>query len=44
MSEMGRLVRFSTDDLPEQDRLAIWTEEFGKAVVKVEFEPAGDAP
>ena len=44
MSEMGRLVRFSTDDLPEQDRLAIWTEEFGKAVVKVEFEPVGDAP
>jgi AraC-like DNA-binding protein len=44
MSEMGRLIRISTDDLPEKDRLAIWTEEFGKTILKVEFKPAGDAP
>jgi AraC-like DNA-binding protein len=33
-------LRFSTDDLPEQDRMAIWHEEFGRHVIKAQFEPA----
>jgi AraC-like DNA-binding protein len=30
--------RFSTDDLPERDRMAIWHEVFGRQIVKVLFE------
>src|SRR5436853_4333610 len=33
------IVRFSTDDLPEKDRAAIWREHFGPSVFKVEIEP-----
>ena len=33
------IVRFSTDDLPEKDRTAIWREHFGPSVFKVEIEP-----
>ena len=33
------VVRFSTDDLPEKDRGAIWREHFGPSVFKVEIEP-----
>ncbi len=33
------IVRFSTDDLPEKDRGAIWREHFGPSVFKVEIEP-----
>jgi AraC-like DNA-binding protein len=36
--------RFSTADLPEKDRLEIWREEFGRALVKVDFEPIPDVP
>ena len=36
--------RFSTDDLPERDRLAIWREAFGRSVVKLDMEPVGDGP
>jgi AraC-like DNA-binding protein len=32
------IVRFSTDDLPEQDRTAIWREHFGPSLFKVEIE------
>lgn len=38
------IVKFSTDDLPARDRVAIWREAFGRAVVKVDFEPRGDEP
>src|SRR3984893_4714580 len=38
---MQQLLRFSTDALPERDRLAIWREVFGRYVVKVEIEPLG---
>src|SRR3954447_8258395 len=31
--------RFSTDDVPERDRLARWREEFGRAMVRVDIEP-----
>jgi AraC-like DNA-binding protein len=30
--------RFSTDDLPERDRMAIWHEVFGRQIVKVQFQ------
>ena len=33
------VVRFSTDDLAEKDRTAIWREHFGPSVFKVEIEP-----
>ena len=32
------VVRFSTDDLAEKDRTAIWREHFGPSVFKVEIE------
>ena len=33
------LFQFSTDALPERDRLAIWREQFGRQVARYEFEP-----
>jgi AraC-like DNA-binding protein len=33
-------IRFSTDDLPEKDRVAIWREHFGYNVLGMEIEPA----
>jgi hypothetical protein len=41
MSDQGdfSIVRFSTDDLPEKDRAAIWCEHFAPSVFKVEVEP-----
>jgi AraC-like DNA-binding protein len=30
--------RFSTEDLPERDRMAIWHEVFGRQIVKVQFD------
>ena len=35
--------RFSTADLPEQDRVAMWREHCGYRVFRVEIEPARDA-
>jgi AraC-like DNA-binding protein len=37
-------LRFSTDELPEKDRLAIWMEEFGRTIYKVEFKPLPGRP
>jgi AraC-like DNA-binding protein len=37
-------VRFSTDDLPEQDRIPAWREFFGRRVFRTEIEPAPDMP
>jgi hypothetical protein len=36
--------RFSTNDLPERDRLPIWREVFGRAITKADIEPLGDRP
>ncbi|UVK53600.1 AraC family transcriptional regulator [Mesorhizobium sp. AR02] len=36
--------RFSTDDLPERDRLSIWREAYGRSIVKLDLEPASDEP
>ncbi|MGH6735582.1 MAG: AraC family transcriptional regulator [Methyloceanibacter sp.] len=37
-------VRFTTDDLPERDRVPVWREFFGRFVFRTEFEPAPDIP
>lgn len=35
-----RMVRFSTDAVPEKDRIAIWREYYGRLVLNVDIEPA----
>jgi AraC-like DNA-binding protein len=37
-------VCFSTSDLAEGDRLPVWREQFGRAVVRAEIEPLSDVP
>ena len=37
-------VRFSTDDLPERDRIPAWRDFFGPRIFNAEIEPAADAP
>jgi AraC-like DNA-binding protein len=41
---LGRPVHFSTDDLPERDRVAIWCETYGRTLFNVEIDPIGDGP
>ncbi len=41
---MTGFLRFTTDALPERDRLAIWSETFGRHVVKMQFAPVGTEP
>jgi AraC-like DNA-binding protein len=38
---MQQLLRFSTDALPERDRIAIWAEVFGRYIVKAQVETIG---
>jgi AraC-like DNA-binding protein len=38
---MQQLLRFSTDELPERDRIAIWREVFGRYIVTADIEPLG---
>ena len=37
-------LRFSTDDLPERDRLTVWREVCGRMIMRVDMEPAPDRP
>jgi AraC-like DNA-binding protein len=37
-------VRFSTDDLPERDRVAVWREVIARKYVRFEIEPFRDRP
>jgi AraC-like DNA-binding protein len=39
----ARLVEFSTDSLPERDRIAFWREQYGHIMLRVDLEPAKDA-
>jgi AraC-like DNA-binding protein len=39
-----RILRFSTDELPERDRLAIMREVHGRLTARVDIEPAPDVP
>jgi AraC-like DNA-binding protein len=38
------VLRFSTDDLPERDRLPIVREVYGRLMARLDIEPAPDAP
>jgi AraC-like DNA-binding protein len=46
MADPGRFarLRFSTADLPEHDRIAMWREHYGRTVLRVEIEPEPDTP
>jgi AraC-like DNA-binding protein len=46
MSDSGRFARyrFSTADLPERDRVAMWRDHYGQKVLKIEIEPDPDTP
>ena len=35
-----RIVEFSTDGIPEQDRIAVWREHYGHVMLRVDMEPA----
>ncbi len=37
-------VRFSTSDLPEKDRIAMWRDHYCRIVMKLDIEPMNDAP
>jgi AraC-like DNA-binding protein len=41
---MNGFRRFTTDALPERDRLAIWSEMFARYVAKMQFAPVGPEP
>ena len=38
-SDCFSTVRFSTADLPEKDRIAIWREQYGREALKLDIEP-----
>ena len=37
-----RIVEFSTDSIPEKDRIAVWREHYGHVMLRVDIEPAPD--
>ena len=41
---MSGFQHFTTDALPERDRLAIWSEMFARYVAKMQFAPVGAQP
>jgi AraC-like DNA-binding protein len=38
------VLRFSTDELPQEKRIAFWTEVVGRQLIKVEFDEIPEAP
>src|SRR3954466_13518457 len=46
MQDIGsqRRVQVSTDSFPEEKRLALWREAYGRGIANVDIEPIGDAP
>jgi AraC-like DNA-binding protein len=38
----NRIIEFSTDDVPERDRISCWREHFGRVMLRVDLEPARD--
>jgi AraC-like DNA-binding protein len=36
------IIEFSTDELPEQDRIAVWREHYGQIMLRVDLEPVRD--
>jgi len=43
-SDVTTPFRFSTDDTPEADRLAVWREVLGRVHLRMDLAPLGDAP
>src|SRR4051794_26999314 len=39
----NRIVEFSTDHIPEKDRIAFWREHYGHVMLRVDLEPARNA-
>src|SRR5438552_1560032 len=37
-------IRFSTDDVPLRDRVAVWREVVGRKIVRLDLEPLSDRP
>jgi AraC-like DNA-binding protein len=37
-----RIVEFSTEGIPERDRIAVWREHYGQVLLRVDIEPAPD--
>ncbi|MDR2874975.1 MAG: AraC family transcriptional regulator [Methylobacillus sp.] len=37
-------LRFSTDNIPEKDRMPYWREVFGRCIVRADIQPLTDAP
>jgi AraC-like DNA-binding protein len=42
MQQSSNIIRFSTDDLPERDRVAIIREQFGRSFFGIDLEPLPD--
>jgi AraC-like DNA-binding protein len=42
--QLLRRVRISTQDIPENKRMATWREVYGRGIFNVDIEPIGDAP
>jgi AraC-like DNA-binding protein len=40
----GRIIQLSTEDIPEQDRVASWREHYSRVMLRADIEPARDAP
>src|SRR5579884_1417671 len=38
----SRLLHFSTDQLPETDRIGVWREVYGKLILRLDIEPLPD--
>jgi hypothetical protein len=39
---VNRIIEFSTDHLPERDRIACWREHYGRVMLRVDLEPVKD--
>jgi len=39
---LPRILEFSTESIPEKDRIAVWREHYGKVMLRVDLEPAPD--
>jgi AraC-like DNA-binding protein len=40
----GRIIQFSTEDIPEPDRVAFWREHYGRIMLRADIEPAREVP
>src|SRR5580704_7812870 len=43
MTDAPAIVRFSSADLPEEKRIAVWREQYGRMALRIDMEPAEDA-